>query len=43
MKARKSVKSKKAVKVRKRHPAKTAEKAAGKPLAGNSSAPRAGG
>jgi len=39
----KSKKVKKAMKARKRRPAKTAEKSVGKPLAGNSSAPRAGG
>ena len=39
----KSKKGKKAVRVRKRPPAKTAERGVGKPLAGNSSTARAGG
>jgi membrane peptidoglycan carboxypeptidase len=42
-KSKKAKKVKKAVRVRKRSPAKTAEKGVGKPLAGNSSAARAGG
>src|SRR5512135_2404896 len=42
-KSKKAGKGTKARKARKRHPAKTAEKGAGKPLAGNASIARAGG